>query len=411
MLDSLQEIYFVIRHNKLRTFLTAFGVFWGIFMLMILLGSGRGLQNGVAGSFGSDILDWTMFYSGQTAQAYKGLPIGRYVELSNADIDFIKQRKSGFHSITGEIETNNVSIVYGNKSAQYGVYGRTHDYYQLNTAVEIDKGRLINQLDQSQSRKVAIIGRPVATRLFGDEDPINQPIWIAGSVFTVVGVFYDSGAQGRDSERVVIPQSIYYKVFGNHNRLWRIFVRPGAGMDAIGIENEIKNLLKERHKVAPSDERGIGSFSMAKMASQTMAIFTGINLFLWFVGLGTLAAGIVGISNIMIITVKERTREIGIRKALGATPANIVSALLTESVLVTLCAGYVGLVLGIGLMELINQALLATNANLPFFKNPGIDLTTAIMALVLLVLAGFFAGLAPALHAARISPIEAMRAE
>src|SRR5690606_25086148 len=214
-----------------------------------------------------------------------------------------------------EVETNGVDIIYKDKSAQYGVYGRTHHYYRVNDAVIRDSGRLINALDQEDARKIAVIGRPVAERIFGSEEAVGKDIWIAGVVFKVVGVFYDKGSRGRDSERVIIPQSTYYKVFNNKDYLWRIFVRPSKSMNALAIEDDIKQLLKERHQVAPQDLRGIGSFSMAKAASQTNAMFSGINIFLWFVGLGTLAAGIVGISNIMIITVKERTREIGIRKA------------------------------------------------------------------------------------------------
>lgn len=411
MLDSLQEIFYVVRHNKLRTFLTAFGVFWGIFMLMVLLGSGRGLQNGVMDGFSSDILDWTLFYGGKTSVAYQGLPIGRNIILTTRDIEFIQQQRPGLHSITGEVETNGVDIIYKDKSAQYGVYGRTHHYYRVNDSVIRDSGRLINALDQEDARKIAVIGRPVAERIFGSEEAVGKDIWIAGVVFKVVGVFYDKGSRGRDSERVIIPQSTYYKVFNNKDYLWRIFVRPSKSMNALAIEDDIKQLLKERHQVAPQDLRGIGSFSMAKAASQTNAMFSGINIFLWFVGLGTLAAGIVGISNIMIITVKERTREIGIRKALGASPLSIVGSLLIESILVTVLAGYVGLVLGIGLMELVNQALLAVNADLMFFKNPGVDLSIAISALALLIFSGLFAGLAPALRAAKISPIEAMRAD
>lgn len=411
MLDSLQEIFFTLRQNKLRSLLTAFGVFWGIFMLMILLGSGRGLQNGVMHSFGSDVLDWSMFYGSKTAVAYQGLPIGRQITLTVHDIDFIKQKMPGLHGITGEIETSGVTVTFNDKSAIYPVYGRTEEYYRLNDSIEKDAGRLINYLDSKESRKVAFIGRPVAQRLFGNEDPLNKDIWIAGVVFKVVGIFYDRGQRGQDSERIIIPQSTYYKVFNNKDYLWRIYVRPGPAMDALLLEDQVKTLLKHRYKVAPEDTRGIGSFSIARPAQQTKSLFIGIDIFLWFVGLGTLMAGIVGISNIMIITVKERTKEIGIRKAIGASPSSIVKSLLVESVLITLTAGYIGLVLGIGLMELINRTLIAVGADMPFFKNPEIDFATAITALILLVGSGVIAGLAPALRAARISPIEAMRAD
>src|SRR5690606_13879837 len=208
-----------------------------------------------------------------------------------------------------------------------------------------------------------------------------------------------------------MPQSTFQKLYGSGRQINMIWLRPAPGVDGFELEEKVVELLKRRHDVAPQDNRGIRSFNMAMPAQRVNGLFAGITIFIWFVGLGTLAAGIVGISNIMIITVKERTREIGIRKALGASPLSIVGSLLIESILVTVLAGYVGLVLGIGLMELVNQALLAVNADLMFFKNPGVDLSIAISALALLIFSGLFAGLAPALRAAKISPIEAMRAD
>src|SRR5690606_24927911 len=215
----------------------------------------------------------------------------------------------------------------------------------------------------------------------------------------------------RNSERLFMPYSTFKKIFGGGDRVNVIWVKPQNNVDGFALEKEIVALLKRRHQVAEEDRRAINSFNMAEPAKMLNGLFFGINAFIWFVGLGTLTAGIVGISNIMIITVKERTREIGIRKALGATPFTIVSTLLIESVLVTAVAGYTGLVLGIGLIELVSWGLQTSGAQLDFFDKPEVDFATAVTAVILLVVVGALAGLVPAIKAARIMPIEAMRAE
>jgi putative ABC transport system permease protein len=227
----------------------------------------------------------------------------------------------------------------------------------------------------------------------------------------VVGVFHDKGNRGRDSERVYIPQTTLQKVFGGGDRIDSIWLRPAAGVDGFELEKKVLELIKRRHDVSPEDKRGVNSFNMAEPMQRVNGLFVGINIFMWFVGLGTLMAGIVGISNIMIITVKERTREIGVRKALGATPFSIISTLLLESTLVTGFAGYVGLVVGVGLLELISFALRSTGAKMPYFMNPEVDFQVAITAIALLVAVGVLAGLMPALRAAKITPIEAMRSD
>jgi putative ABC transport system permease protein len=224
-------------------------------------------------------------------------------------------------------------------------------------------------------------------------------------------VFHDKGNRGRDSERIYIPDTTYQKVFGNGNRVQSIWLRPVEGTDGFELEKKVIELLQRRHSVSSEDKRAVRSFNMAEPAKMVKGLFFGINFIIWFVGLGTLAAGIVGISNIMIITVKERTREIGIRKALGATPKNIIGTLLMESILVTTVAGYAGMVLGVGFWELVAFALRAFEVKLEFFKNPEVDFQVAITSIILLVVVGALAGLVPALKAARIMPIEAMRAD
>ncbi|RYG10444.1 MAG: FtsX-like permease family protein, partial [Chitinophagaceae bacterium] len=393
MWDGLQEIYFTLKQNKLRTFLTAFGVFWGIFMLIILLGAGKGMQNGVMEEFGSDVLDFIIIFPGSTSVAYKGLGLGRNIELTQADAQALERQLKGARFIASENSMGNGLITYGNKSGNFEISGIPDDYFKIKEDVPFNFGRKLNLFDINQIRKTVVIGTVVAERLFGKGvDPVGKDIRVKNVVMKVTGIFYDKGNRGRNSERVYIPQTTYSKTFGGGNKINRIWLRPAQGVDGFELEKKAVAILKERHKVAPDDKRGLSSFNMAEPAKSINGLFFGIKAFIWFVGMGTLMAGIVGISNIMIITVKERTREIGIRKALGARPSSIVSTLLLESILVTSVAGYLGLVLGVSLLELISFGLRSAGANLPFFKNPEVNLQVALTSIVLLVVVGALAG-------------------
>src|SRR5690606_30410058 len=325
MFDGLQEILYTLRQNKLRTGLTAFGVFWGIFMLMLLLGAGRGMQNGIYDDFGSDVLDFIVVYTGTTSVAHKGMGLGRHIQLTLDDVDAIKQQVPGVRLVAGESQRNGVSMTYNNKNASFSALGVPKEYFDVKESIPFNAGRKLNPLDQQELRKVTVIGSVVAERLFGKEvDPINKNIRVDGVILKVVGVFYDKMNRGRDSERIYIPQNNFQKMFGESNRISSIWLRPKLDADAFKVEQQIIELLQRRHSVSAEDRRAIRSFNMAEPAKRINGLFIGIQGFIWFVGLGTLMAGVIGVSNIMIITVKERTREIGIRKAIGATPLSIV---------------------------------------------------------------------------------------
>ena len=412
MLDGLQEIAFTLRQNKLRTLLTAFGVFWGVFMLVLLLGFGRGMQHGVMDNFGSDVLDFIIVFSGDTSVAYHGMGLGRRIQLDETDVQAISRQIRGVRLISAERSLGSGTITYQGKNSNADIRGIPDEYFRIKEDIPFNFGRRVDPLDVNEIRKVAVVGTTVAERLFPKgTDPTGKDIRVKDVVMKVVGVFYDKSNQGRNSERVFIPQTSYQKIFGGGNNINAIWLRPEAGTDGIELEKKVLELVKRRHGVSPEDKRGVDSFNMAVPAKNINRLFIGINIFIWFVGMGTLTAGIVGISNIMIITVKERTREIGVRKALGATPFSIISTLLLESTLVTSVAGYVGLVLGVGLLELISFGLRSTGAKLPYFLNPEINFQVAVTAILLLVGVGILAGLVPALRAARITPTEAMRAQ
>lgn len=412
MLDGLQEIWFTLRQNKLRTLLTAFGVFWGIFMLILLLGFGRGMQNGVWEDFGSDVLDFMIVWSGDTSVAYHGMGLGRKIRLDEADVQAVQQQVNGIRMISGTRRMGDASVSYNGKNSNTELIGIPDEYFRIKEDIPFNYGRKTNPFDENEIRKVVALGDTVVERLFAKgEDPVGKDVRIKDVVFKVTGVFHDKAQRGRASEWAYIPQSTYEKVYGGGGRLDNIWLRPQQGVEPFELEKNVVALLKRRHDVSPDDKRGINSFNMAEPAKRVNGLFIGIGVFIWFVGLGTLTAGIVGISNIMIITVKERTREIGIRKALGATPFKIISTLLLESTLVTAFAGYVGLVAGVGLLELIAWVLRSTGAKMPYFENPDVNFQVAMTAIALLVGVGIIAGLVPALRAAKITPTEAMRAE
>ena len=412
MLDGLQEILFTLRQNKLRTVLTAFGVFWGIFMLVLLLGAGRGMQNGIWDDFGTEVLDWIIIWPGDTSVAFHGMGPGRKIQLNLTDVQTVSQQVSGIRVISAERYVENGNITYERKISNSQIVGIPDEYFKLKEDVPFNFGRKPNPLDQDEIRKVVVIGSAVAERLFDKGvDPVGRFVRVKDVEMKVVGIFYDKQNRGQYSERVLIPLTTMQTIYGGGDVTSNIWVRPNNAVDGFELEKKVLEVLKRRHDVSPEDMRGVNSFNLAMQAQKVTGLFVGINVFIWFVGLGTLTAGIVGISNIMIITVKERTREFGIRKALGATPLNIVSTLLLESTLVTGFAGYLGLVVGVGLLELVAFGLRSTGAKLPYFLNPSVDFRLAITALLLLVAVGVLAGLMPALHAAKITPTEAMRAE
>ncbi len=414
--DGLQEILYSLQRNKLRTALTAFGVFWGIFMLVLLLGSGTGLKRGIEKGFSSDLRTSIWIRATKTSIPYKGLANARKIQFTEADMLAIRQQIPNVDIITaenplGSARAADIQVTYENNSGSFGVFGVGKDYFNIKRYQEYRMGRRLNNLDDDERRKVVVIGTRVRDRLFGSRDPLGEQVTVNGVNFTVVGVFYDSGWEGRMSERLYMPLNTFQKTFGVGENISLIAVTPAEGYTGDDIAGDIETLLKQRHHIAPADRKALYIYDLAKQSAQVNATINAINLFIWFVGIGTLMAGIVGISNIMIITVKERTVEIGIRKALGAPPWNIIRTIILEAVIVTAFAGYAGLVLAVGLLELVNFALTSMNIELNYFTRPEVDFSVAMTALGILIGCGVLAGFFPAWHAARVSPIEAMRAQ
>jgi len=407
-LDKWQEIFNTIRSNKLRTALTGFSVAWGIFMLVVLLGSGYGLENGVKREFMGDAVNYISINSGVTSLPYKGMKPGRRIQFTNEDRDVLHQLdKVELSSTRTYVFLENNMLSYKNEYGAFDIFAILPDYKYVES-LEMINGRFLNKNDVDDFRKVVAIGRLVYEALFKNEDAVDKYIKIGGVPFKVIGVFNDPG-QDRDLQRVYIPISTAQRVFnmGLNIRTVCLNLETTSKEESLEVVDELTTELANRHKFDPEDNRAIFIFNSIENFKQFMDLFAGIRFFIWIIGVGTIIAGIVGVSNIMMIVVKERTKEIGIRKAMGATPWSIISLVLQESVLITAFAGYIGLVAGVGLLELVGSILPAHD----YFANPEINLNIAISATVLLVIAGAIAGYVPAKKAASVKPVVALKDE
>ncbi|MCB0515912.1 MAG: ABC transporter permease [Chitinophagales bacterium] len=401
----------LLRH-KLRTFLTAFGVFWGIFMLIFLLGTGKGLQNGVENMFRDDALNSIWLYPGKTSVPYNGLPVGREISFNNTDQAMFIRNIPQIDHLTGRYNMwGEFSINYKQKAYSFFVRTVHPDHKYLENTL-ITEGRFINDIDIREKRKVACIGKVIKDEIFGDADPLGEYLEIKGVYYKVVGVFEDKGGE-REMRNIYLPITTAQLLENANGRVhqWMATIGNSDLAESEKIEKKLKSIFANKYKFDENDAQAIYIRNNIEEFERFQTLFRYIRAFVWFVGLGTLFAGIMGISNIILITVKERTREIGIRKALGATPNNIVTMILSESVIITIVAGYLGLIFGLGIIELINQAMLRFKIETPFFRQPEIDLGVALSALGVMILAGLIAGWMPAREAAGIKPIEAMRAD
>jgi putative ABC transport system permease protein len=416
-LDRWQQIYSVLKKNKLRTFLTAFGVFWGIFMLIVMLGSGNGLVNGVTQGIGDFATNSFFMWGYETTVAYKGYPKGRNIHFNNKDIEILKKNIPGIDFIAPKLQMGSTrgsnNVVRGLKSGAYAINGDYPEFNKIDPSILI-KGRFINHRDIKEKRKVAVIGKKVYQDLFEpNEDAIGAYLRVNGIYCQVIGIFKPLNEQisfGSDKEQmVVLPFTTFQQAYNFGDRLGFVGVTAKKNIPVSRIEEQSISLMKKIHSISPEDERAIRHFNMEEQFNKIMGLFTGINVLIWIVGIGTLLAGIIGVSNIMLVVVKERTTEIGIQRAIGATPWNIINQIISEAVALTLLAGYFGLVAGVGVVELIDYIMVQSGGSDGIFKNPEVDFNIAISALATLTLFGVLAGILPAKRAVKIKPIEAIR--
>ncbi|GAA4276954.1 ABC transporter permease [Aquimarina mytili] len=405
--DRWQEIFEAIGKNKLRTFLSGFTVALGILIFTVLLGMGNGLLNSFLSSFVDDAQNIIFISSGNTSKAYKGFQENRKIQFKNEDFEFIKSNYIGKVEFATPRVYRNSQAKYKKESGSYSIRAVNQDHQYLEKTIMM-KGRYINEADVKERTKNIVIGRLVEKDLFKNESALGKMLDVDGIPYKIVGVFQDSG--GDNEERIIyIPFTTVQLLFGNNDHINQINLSYNMAMSseqAIAFADQIKDDLKEKFKVAPDDQSAIRVRSFAEDIKETMVILGGIYLVIFVVGIGTLISGVIGIGNIMTFSIKERTKELGIRKALGASPKSIIAMVLQESVLITSVAGYVGLLLGIFALKLIGN-----NLEKFFILNPKVDTGVIMVATITLILAGLLAGYIPARRAARIKPIIALRDE
>jgi putative ABC transport system permease protein len=395
--------------------MTAFGVFWGIFMLIIMLGAGSGLYNGAMNDFSRLASNSVFVWTQTTTIPYKGFPRGRRFYFNNDDIAALRHQIPEIEHIAPRNQIGGhrglANVTRGLKDGAFSINGDYPEIIHIKL-MDITAGRFLSHLDLKERRKVAVIGARVYEVLFDpDEDPIGKYIETRGVYFKVVGVFKSKG-EGDEAEEetqtVYIPFTTFQQAFNFGNRVSWFSLTSKKGVPASEAEHKAIALLAERHQVSPDDQLAFGRYNTEKEYNRMVDLFLGINSLTWFVGIFTLIAGVIGVSNIMLVIVKERTKEIGIKRAIGATPLAVVGQIILESVLLTTVAGYFGLVAGVGVIELVSSALKQTGAKTEFFKNPEVDLMIALMALGILILSGALAGLIPGKRAISVRPVEAI---
>lgn len=417
--DNWDEILQALTANVFRTILTAFGVFWGVFILVILLAAGKGLENGVKKGFDGIATNTMFMWSQTTSKAYKGLPKTRRYDFRNSDVQALKQAMPDLLYVSprnqlGDFNGTN-NVVRGTKTSAFTIYG---DYPELikQQPMDIIKGRFVNQQDILEKRKIAVIGKGVITELYGrEEEAIGTYIKINGINFMVVGV-YKSKQQGGNAEQeqknIFIPFTTFQQVFNYGDKVGWMALTAKDEVSITKLKPKILDLIKSLHSINPKDDRAVGNFDLYEEFNKVQSLFNILKIIAYFVGTLVLISGVIGISNIMLIVVKERTKEIGIRRALGATPGAIRGQILTESIFLTIISGMFGIAAATGIIGLLNMFLdsMPPESN-TMFANPSVDLGVVFVALLILVGSGLLAGFIPAQTAINVKPVDALRSE
>ena len=412
-LDRWQEIWITITHNKSRSVLTAFGVFWGMLMLVLMVGAGNALEQGMTSQIEGFATNSCFFESNPTTVPYKGFRKGRRWNLTNSDIPVIREKVKELQYLSPVLFSggNDKNVVRGEKNGSYLVKG-CYPEYDLIERSKMIYGRYMNDIDIAEKRKVCVIGERIYEVLFQKgEDPTGKQIRVNGIYFQVIGVARStSGVSigGQTAETVVLPFSTMQQAFNQGNIIHFLAATAKEGVAVRVIQDKILEVLKQQHQIAPEDKEAVFNMNIEEQFKMFNYLGIGIAALIWIVGLGTIFAGAIGVSNIMLVTVRERTKEIGIRRALGATPSDIIGQILSESIVLTVLAGITGIVVGVGLLRATGIILSQGDQ---FFKDPQISFGMAVVSLLILLVIGTFAGYIPAQRAMMIKPVEAIGEE
>lgn len=407
-MEALLELWDVLRRNALRTILTGASVAWGVFMLVVLLGAGKGLENGASWEFRDDAQNSIWILGGKTSLSHAGRGPGRAILFKNRDFDDLSRTVAGIEHLTGRYWLwGEFSVSYGNQRAAFSILG-VHPEHRFLEKTVVVRGRFLDDLDQRAKRKVAVIGSKVREILFGERDPLGKYVNIRGLAYQVVGEFEDVGGEN-ELRKIYVPISTAQLVYQQPDVIHQLSFTVGDASveQSQAMAEQARALLAKNHGFSVDDRRALRLSNNLEQFTRLTRVFQWISAFVWAVGVGTLLSGMVGIGNIMLISVAERTKEIGIRKALGATPASIIRMVLGEALVLTAVSGYAGLVAGVGVVELVASQF----PEAPFFRQPSVSLDVALGATLLIVAAGALAGFFPAYRAARVSPIVALRSD
>lgn len=416
--DRWDEIIEALTANWFRTLLTAFGVLWGIFILVILLAAGKGLENGVKQGFSGMATNSMFMWSQTISKSYKGLPKGRNYNFKLADVEAIKETVPGLEIVSPRNQLGGFgganNVVRGLNSGAYNVYG---DYPEIirQQPMDITSGRFINYSDIEQKRKVAIIGEGVKAGLYDiDEEVLGTYIKINGVNFMVVGTYKKKGSSGNVEEQqkeIFVPFTAYSQAFNMGDVVGWMAITADNDHSITELKNSVFDVIKTRHSIHPEDDRAVGNFDLYEEYSRINGLFIALRLVAYFVGTLVLLSGIIGISNIMLIVVKERTNEIGVRRALGASPWSIRGQILLESIFLTIVSGMAGIILSTLVIYVVNSLLDGMDTSEMMFLNPTVNIGVVLIALAILVISGLLAGLIPAQNAIKIKPVDALRTE
>ena len=416
--DGIHEIWQTIARNKTRSLLTAFGVFWGIFLLVVLISTGNGFENGLMKQVEGVTPNTGFFFASQTSEPYKGYQKGRSWTMQMADLEAIREAFPCIKAISPEASvwsSEDKNVIYCSRGGSFTVKGVLPEYNEIEKS-KIIKGRFINATDIATNRKVCLLGRKVYTTMFEKgENPIGKMVKVNGIYFQVVGVarsYTDNvNINGSIDESVILPFTTMQQVFALGDKIGFFAFVADDDTPISSIGEDMKQLLKQRHDISPTDNEAIQSFDLSEIFKAFKGLFFGIHILIWIVGLGTLMSGIIGVSNIMLVTVKERTREIGVRRAIGAKPKNIISQVLSESLLLTTLAGLVGLCIGVGIMAVVAMVTSNMPSDNMMFQDPNMSFKAAVAATIIVIISGLVAGVLPAWRAIQIKAIDAIREE